>query len=391
MSKQNQGQQSPGVRSRSLDNLKTAIIIMSVFLHSVLAYVPWARYNSVDYTQSSSLIIDSTTSPTFSLPPLLINGFFMALMFFISGLFVWQSLEKKSVLRFLQERLHRLAIPFVLMVSIAMPLAYYPSFLLSGPDVSFFSFWRGWSWHSGPAWFLSLLLFFDLLAAIAFVVSKHSTTIVPPAFSENPTIFFLVILISSLAVLIPSLFLFSPFQWLEWGHFTFGQATRVSQYLVYFLGGVAIGARGLDLSFLRHDGPLSKSWVNWLIIAFIATMVQTVVLASLKLDILIPLTQAENWIYGVSLSSYTAIMSLASLALSLHFGDSSNLYSESLGKNSYAIYIVHYPFVTWSQYCLLGFQFPAGLKAFTVFIVSLLLSWAASELVKKIPGVRTLL
>lgn len=391
MSNKNQDQQSPSVRSRSIDNLKTAIIIMSVFLHSILAYVPWARHNSVDYTQSSSLIIDSNSSPVLSLLPLLINGFFMALMFFISGLFVWQSLEKKGVLSFIIERLHRLAIPFVLMVSIAMPLAYYPSFLLSGPAASFFSFWVSWSWHSGPAWFLSLLLFFDLLAAIAFFASKQSTTLMPRAFAENPAIFFLVLLVSSLAVSIPSLFLFSPYQWLEWGHFTFGQATRVSQYLVYFLGGVAIGASGLNLSFLRQDGPLSNRWLNWLIIAFIATIVQAIVLASLKLDILIPLTQADNWMYGVSLSSYTAITSLASLALSLHFGDVSNFYVDSLRKNSYSIYVIHYPFVTWSQYCLLGFPLPAELKAFIVFTVSLLLSWAASELAKKIPGVNALL
>ncbi|MCB0073208.1 MAG: ABC transporter permease, partial [Caldilineaceae bacterium] len=50
---------------------------------------------------------------------------FMALMFFISGLFVWRSLARKGVGPFLRDRLIRLGIPFVVGVLVLVPLAWW--------------------------------------------------------------------------------------------------------------------------------------------------------------------------------------------------------------------------------------------------------------------------
>ena len=116
--------------------------------------------------------------------------FFMALLFFVSGLFVWKSIVNKGSIRFLLDRLLRLGIPFLVMVGIIMPLAYYPSFLQTGAEESFISYWSGWSWRSGPAWFLSLLIVFDLLAAICFQFAAHSNRSVPQIFFRQPSSFF---------------------------------------------------------------------------------------------------------------------------------------------------------------------------------------------------------
>ena len=81
----------------------------------------------------------------FNFLPILINGFLMALLFFVSGLFVGKSLVNKGSIRFLLDRLRRLGIPFLVMVGIIMPLAYYQSFLQTGAEESFISYWSGWS------------------------------------------------------------------------------------------------------------------------------------------------------------------------------------------------------------------------------------------------------
>ena len=117
--------------------------------HTILSYTPWARFNLLDYIHSTAPIVDANTTMVFNLLPILINGFFMELLFFVSGLFAWKSLVNKGSIRFLLDRLRRLCIPFLVMVGIIMPLAHYPSFLQTRAEKSFISYWSGWSWLSG--------------------------------------------------------------------------------------------------------------------------------------------------------------------------------------------------------------------------------------------------
>ncbi|WP_363321036.1 acyltransferase family protein [Desulfobacula sp.] len=48
---------------------------------------------------------------------------------------------------------------------------------------------------------------------------------------------------------------------------------------------------------------------------------------------------------------------------------------DSLSENSYGIYIVHYGFVTWLQYVLLGSNLAPQMKGIVVFAGTLILSW----------------
>ena len=54
-----------------------------------------------------------------------------------------------------------------------------------------------------------------------------------------------------------------------------------------------------------------------------------------------------------------------------------------LSDNAYGIYLVHYPFVTWLQFALLGVNVPVVVKFFVVFLGALSLSWFASSLMRK--------
>src|SRR5581483_1210132 len=95
------------------------------------------------------------------------DTFFMSLMFFISGLFVWNSLQRKGSASFLRDRTLRLGTPFLCAAAIVAPLAYYPAYLQIGQYGG--GFLRQWLslgiWPAGPAWFVWLLLAFDFVAA----------------------------------------------------------------------------------------------------------------------------------------------------------------------------------------------------------------------------------
>ena len=117
----------------------------------------------------------------FDLIVLFNDSFFMAFMFFVSGLFVWDSLTRKGPAIFLRDRAWRLGVPFLLSIFVLMPIAYYPSFLryhLPGTtDFNFLHFWRHTltigPWPSGPAWFLWVLLALDAMAAVVWSIAPR--------------------------------------------------------------------------------------------------------------------------------------------------------------------------------------------------------------------------
>jgi hypothetical protein len=51
------------------------------------------------------------------------------------------------------------------------------------------------------------------------------------------------------------------------------------------------------------------------------------------------------------------------------------------------MYLVHYPFVVWLQYALLGVALPAIIKGAVVFGGTLLLSWGAVAALRCVPPV----
>jgi surface polysaccharide O-acyltransferase-like enzyme len=73
------------------------------------------------------------------------------------------------------------------------------------------------------------------------------------------------------------------------------------------------------------------------------------------------------------------------LAISLHFATNHSRRLDSLSPNAYGLYLVHYNFVVWLQYALLGTALFAMVKAAIVFGGTLVLSWIAVLAVQRIP------
>jgi hypothetical protein len=132
----------PARASLAFDNLRGVVILFVVGFHSVLAYLDFlpttrSSFNDPPYLWRAFPIIDTERWVGFDLFCASQDVLLMSLFFFLSGLFVWPSLEREGVRRFLYDRLMRLGVPFLLVVGLLMPLASYPTYLQTAPGARF--------------------------------------------------------------------------------------------------------------------------------------------------------------------------------------------------------------------------------------------------------------
>src|ERR1700750_2025695 len=88
-------------RNAALDRARTFITMLVLIHHSVIAYTYFG------HTDNSSFL-------GFDCVVLFTDSFFMAAMFFLSGLFVWPSLQRKGTGWVLRDRRGRLGFPLLL-------------------------------------------------------------------------------------------------------------------------------------------------------------------------------------------------------------------------------------------------------------------------------------
>src|SRR5262249_8512103 len=75
------------------------------------------------------------------------------------------------------------------------------------------------------------------------------------------------------------------------------------------------------------------------------------------------------------------------LAIVLRFAAKRLPVFADLKNSAYGIYLVHYGFVVWLQFALLGIALPAIIKGAIVFGVTLFLSWGTVAGLRRIPPV----
>ena len=104
--------------------LHAFIILLVVAHHSVMAYhviltepIASSLADHLGSIQSISPVVDVQRSEMLSLFTALNDNFLRALLFFVSGLFVWNSIGRKKRLDYFRDRLLRLGVPLGLTVA----------------------------------------------------------------------------------------------------------------------------------------------------------------------------------------------------------------------------------------------------------------------------------
>ena len=370
------------------DRARTFIILLVLLHHSVINYTYFGHGDSMRWLGFDLIVLFN-------------DSFFMAFMFFISGLFVRDSLVRKGPAIFLRDRVWRLGVPFLLSVVVLMPIAYYPTFLryhLPGTtDFNFLHFW--WRtltvgpWPSGPAWFLWVLLALDAVAALVWwIAPRFIPTLGQLIFSarNRAMMAFVVFLIVSITAYLPMHLAFGDVSWLELGRFPLPiQTSRILLYTAYFFVGVGVGAINLRAGLLADSGELAKRWPVWLAFA-----------VAFYGAILVLVYAHHNWVadfdsppllwkvgYGLAFAMYSAAMAFTVSAVFLRFAKFSWRLLDALQPAAYGIYLLHYIFIIWLQYAVYDYSLSAGVKFAIVFAGTLSMSWVLTVILRKIPVV----
>jgi peptidoglycan/LPS O-acetylase OafA/YrhL len=368
-------------RNASLDRARTFLTLVVLLHHAVIPYTYFGH-------------TDPTSWIGFDVIVLATDSFFMAMFFFLSGLFVWPSLSRKPPQVFVRDRLLRLGLPFVIAAFTIIPVAYYAIALRQQPDLGFAAFW--WKtitvgpWPSGPLWFIWVLLAFDLSASLLYRLSPRlldPINRISLRAHDRPAEFYLFLLAVTAAVYVPALVYYGANEWFDIGPFSV-QASRVLLYAAYFFIGAGVGAANFDRGLLSADGRLAKSGWGWVIATLIPYCLLWV-LIYIKREILGNPPELPAWyqvIYGLFFVAFSAAILLAILAYFLRFKRYGWSILDPMQPDAYGMFLVHYPIVLWLQYWLFDLNLPAIVKATVAFVLTVILSWAATAALRRIPG-----
>jgi surface polysaccharide O-acyltransferase-like enzyme len=373
-------------RIAALDRARTFITLLVLVHHSVVNYTYFGQGDRMRWLG-------------FDLVVLFNDSFFMACMFFISGLFVRDSLVRHGPTMFLRKRAWRLGVPFLLSIFVLMPIAYYPTFLryhLPGTtDFNFLHFW--WHtltigpWPSGPAWFLWVLLACDAIAALLWAIVPGAIAALGRlifSMRHRPMTAFVAFMLFSIAIYLPLRLMVGDGAWLEPGGYPVPiQTSRILLYLGYFFAGVGVGALNLKAGLLAENGEVARRWPVWLGFAVLFYGA-----------ILLLVYAHHNWVanfnsppldwrlgYGLAFALFSAAMTFLEPALFLRFSRGNWRVFDALRPSAYGIFLVHYIFIIWLQYAVYDLAWHAGVKALVVFVGTLSLSWAVTLLLRRIP------
>jgi hypothetical protein len=381
-------QAAPQARARNfaLDRARTFLTLVVLVHHAV---IPYTYFGHTD--PKSWLGFDMVVLAT--------DSFFMAMFFFLSGLFVWPSLAHKAPSAFFRDRLLRLGLPFVIAAFTIIPIAYYAFEVRQHPEISFTAFW--WKmvttgpWPSGPIWFIWVLLAFDLTASLLY---RASPTLLEPINRvssralDRPADFYLLLLVVTAILYIPARVYFGAGHWFEFGPFDV-QASRVLLYAAYFLIGAGVGAANFDRGLLSADGRLAKSSWGWLVVTLVPYCLLWGLIA-IKREILGNPVILPAWYeasYGLFFVAFSAAILLAILGYFLRFKRSGWSLLDPLQADAFGMFLVHYPIALWLQYWLFDYDLPAVVKAVVAFVATVALSWAATAALRRIPGANRVL
>lgn len=377
-------------RKVEFDYLRSFVITLVLFVHASMAYTKFAFIDPENPLANSNPVVNQQRWIGFDLIVTFNETFSMSLLFFVSGIFVWRSLERKGAWKYFGDRLKRLGLPFVIGVLFLIPLAYYPAqlevALITEKDTSYGVFWfgmiRSGFGTAGPLWFLWLLLAFNGLATLLFRVAPLLGGFVRDRLNiilRRPVAFLGALLGISIIVYLPVAISVGPLKWIGTGPFN-AQAGRILLYLVYFLTGTAVGAIGIDRSVFKTGGALAKRWWGWVAVGLMSFTV--------FIFMLVVVTPMERTIVSEIAFAVCCWAIVSGInGFFLRFAKQRVRLFDSLSENSYGIYIVHWVFVTWLQYLLLGSGLAPLLKGIVVFVGTLILSWVLVASIRRIPVV----
>jgi glucans biosynthesis protein C len=383
-------------RADWVDNLRTCMIVLVVAHHSSLAYTSFAHFDKNTYIDSTAPVVDPSRWVGMDIFENFNDIFFMSLMFLISGLFFYKGMGKKGRLKFLAGRFTRLGLPFIFTVSLIIPFAYIPSFLLANGSFCVQTFVVDYithqGWPAGPPWFIWVLLCFDILASLIPIRFFRMLFSAGARLVQRPFVLFGIVYLIAFIALTPLSLSVGQYKWTGWGPFDF-QLNRILLYFVFFLFGACLGAGDWEDKFFPMNRLLYKNqrfWI-WLCLGFYGLLIFFSATGPGFVEKGLFREEAGYLIFDLLFVASCLSSSFAFLAVFKTSFNKQGKFWNILSGNAYGIYLVHYVFVTWMQYFLLNINLPAIIKFLLVFLISFSLSLLLISQARKIKIVKRII
>lgn len=381
----------PATRLAYLDNLRAFLIILVNALHTAITYGAMGDWTYIDPAQSEIAPILMTVVTT------VIQSFSMGLYFFLSGCFTPLSYDRKGPAQFWKDRLLRLGVPLLVYTFALSRIPTYVANTARGETSE--SFWRYFartfitSADEGPTWFLFALLLF-LAGYSLWRLASRSITPDKLAWSKQLAApGKLAILAFGLVIAVLMFLLGLGFQVGEtvavFGIFNLMVVFFV-QYILFFIAGILAARNNWLAQFKSED---LRFW-SWFSLGMFLMMPVIFVLGGAmegNVDVYIggPYWQSAAfmlWIgwFGVSISM-TLILWLRGRK-----PGRAGLQGFS-GRNSYGVYLIHPLILVPVSVLMTPVALSPLLKFVIVLPVTVVLCFIVSDVLRRLPGMKSVL
>jgi len=305
-----------------------------------------------------------------------VEPWIMPLLFCIAGLSMKFALSERTPHVFLKERVTKLLVPFVAgLVLICPVIAYYAlkfhtgyTGSFAGAFVHFFGTIDTMQARNGifgdfsveHLWFI-IFLFIISIAALGVILlgQRHS------GITLNSRVLSLPVLV----------LLFIPVWLLNFAGFDMAEYSILSYFALFLIGYYLLARDSVQALLETYWAVLLVAWIS--------------------------LTIGAMWMYGMLLmhtevlwgssafyvlTGWTGVLAL--MGAGRHLFDVRNNFATYMGAASYPVYILHQAILVAIAYYVVMLSAPPLLQFLTIVIVSLLLTYAWYEVLRRIPGVR---
>lgn len=345
------------MRKIYLDNIRWATVFLVLLYH--VCYI----FNGVGIPGG---IPDAASIPAFDTAASIVYPWFMVLLFVIAGISARYALRNRTDKQFLKERAVKLLIPstlglFVihwitgyLNIKIGGGLAYIPTALVY--PISVLS-------GVGPLWFIQMLFLFSCILVLLRKIDKKDRIWTWCEKANLPVILLLFVPIFGAAQILnmPVLTMY-----------------RFGIYLTAFLIGYYV------FSHDKVQNDIEKICIPMLCLAVIIAIVFA------RCYYRSSFTSPEC-LQSLLTNLYLWVAVLAILGCFKKYFDRGNAFTRYMTKSSFGLYILHYPILMIVCYVLCyHLELPAICNYVIAFVVEIVMTFAAYEVVRRIPLVRYL-
>ena len=351
-------EQKQEIRKHYIDNLRNLTILLLFPVHT---FMIWNDFGSRFYIWQGENKILSTLI-------VLVNPWFMPILFALAGMSARYALEKRTNKEFVIQRVNKLLIPFISGMILLVPFqTLYARKFFESYEGSLFDNWRYFFTHltdfsgydgaftPGHLWFILFLFLISMIALILFRLVPYEKV---AAGVEKMPVF---------AVLL----LFIPI-WLMYYLGNFG-GYSIGKNLALYLAGYYVLSNDLIIEKMERN-------IKWLsALCVLGTIVSVAMYYRFSY-------YGDFWVIFIGWISILVL-----LVIGKRFLDKKTGFTDYFNQASYPVYILHQSILVALAYYVVQISDVLFVQVFCVCIGSFLLTVLAYHLIKLIPVVRKII